>query len=168
MSDMPKAYDFSSNRRAYLPVVGRERLVQAGNPTCRCQALRHFHPAAQRDRRAAHGPRHVCGAGRPDDSPRADAGPGCAVGARHRPCGHRHPTAGGKNAAARRHFSRGSGPRRIFATAPGNGKRSMAATSPSSCATWARHAIGIASASRWMTGCPAPCVRRLCACIAWV
>ncbi len=55
-------------------MVGRERLVQAGSTPGDAEAVRHRHPPAQPDRRAAHGSRDVCRAGGPDDPPRAHAG----------------------------------------------------------------------------------------------
>ena len=70
------------------------------------RAVRDLHPAAQRDRRTAPRSRHVRQHGRPDDPLPPHEGLLHAVGARQRPCRHRHAVAGGEDAAQRRHFPR--------------------------------------------------------------
>jgi hypothetical protein len=168
MTEMPKAYDFSSKVKSEFTSGGRKRLVQARGPAGRRQTIRHLHPAAQRDRRAAHGARHVRRPGRFDDPPGADAGAGRPLGARHRPRRYRHPASGGKNACCA-----------AKAVAPGNWARErfwnthlglegkvwrphhQPAAPPGASCDWDRERFtldeGLSRAVR----------KRLCACTAW-
>jgi hypothetical protein len=71
MTDMPKAYDFSSTEERLYQWWEENGWFKPEARPARRQTIRHFHPAAQRHRRTAHGPRHVCRPGRPDDPARA-------------------------------------------------------------------------------------------------
>ena len=49
---------------------------------------------------------------------------------------------------------------------PGSGRRNMVDAFKTNCAGWGPVVTGTASVSPWMRGCPEPCARLLCVCIA--
>ena len=134
---------------------------RAGRPErAEARALLHRHPAAQRHRLAAHGPRaQQHAAGHPGPL-RAHARQGRAVAAGHRPRRHRH--ADGRRAPA--DGAPGAGPPRASAarrssSASGSGRPSPAAPSSTSSSGSAPPATGRANASPWTRACRAPCVK---------
>ena len=138
---------FQIHRGTPVRLVGKARLFQAERRQAR-RAIRHLDAAAQRDRRAAHGPRHHRVRRRPDDPLQPDARLHGAVGARLRPRRHRHAAAGGKACCASEGTSREAiGPRRIPAPHLGMEGQVRRRTSRNSIAAWAQSATGSASAS---------------------
>ena len=165
---LPKTYDFHATEQRIYEWWEKSGYFKPANdpnkPGFRPghPALRHLHPAAQRDRRAAPGPCHVRLDGRPDDPLPPHEGLFHPVGARQRPCRHRHPAAGGEIAGERRPDSASRSGAKNFCAAPGPGRKNTAASSPARSAAWALPAIGTASASPWMRACRSR-ARSLCA-----
>ena len=90
----PQAIRSARSAAALAALLGRARLLpQPARPEP--QAVQHRHPAAERDRRPAHGPRPQQHAARRADPLAAHAGLQRPVDARHRSRRHRHAGRGG-------------------------------------------------------------------------
>ena len=167
---LPKTYDFhATEQRIYEWWEKSGYFKPANDPNTAGfrsdpRAVRHLHPAAQCDRRAAPGTCHVRLDGRPDDPLPPHEGLFGAVGAGQRPRRHRHPAPGGESAGKGRSDAASRSGGRSSCAAPGPGKRNTAASSPARSAAWAPPAIGSASASPWTPGFRAPCAKPSCAC----
>ena len=151
--ELPKVYDPKEVESRIYDDVGEPRLLP-GPTRSGEKALHHRHAAPQCDRSAAHGPRHGRHpAGHPDPL-QADAGLCRPVGARHGPCGHRHPDQGGGGAAREGGPDPlRSGPGEVPGAGLGRGRRSSATALSSSRRSWAPPATGSRARFTMDEGC---------------
>ena len=133
--------------RIFAAWDGRRRLRPAGRGHAR-EELLDRDPAAERHRRAAHGPRaQRLGPGRADaDQP--DAGPQRALDPRHRPRRDRHPGGGREGAARGGHLAPRPRPREVRRAGLGVARAVRGARSSPSTSASAPPATTSASASR--------------------
>ena len=168
IAELPKQYDPQDAQRRWLRLLGRAGLLprRPGEPEA---AVHHRHPAAERDRRPAHGPRpqqHAAGRAHPLA---ADAGLQRPVDARHRPRRHRH-AGGGREAALRRRRRRPattsaarSWCERIWAVeGPVRGPHPRPAPADSGCSL----RLGAHALHARRRCCAGPCARRSSTCSA--
>ena len=100
-TELPKAYDPKEAQQKWLDVLGGTRLLpHRARPGE--EAVHHRHPAAERDRRPAHGARAQQHASRRAHPLAADAGLQRPLDARHRPRRHRHAGRGGDGSSSHR------------------------------------------------------------------
>ncbi len=161
---LPKTYDFRGvEQRLYDWWESQGYFRPAARR--RAQAVRHLDAAAQRDRRAAPGPRHVRRRRRPDDPLPAHEGRAAlwVPGSDH--AGIATQLQVEKHCSGPRRSPREEIGREEFVRRTWEWKEQVRrASSPSSSAGWAPPATGSASASRWTRVCRVPCARPSCAC----
>ena len=155
-----------SRRRpgALVCVLARKGYFHA-DPTSDKKPLHDRHPAAQRDRGLAPGPRAQQHASGHSDPLAADAGLRRPLDARHRSRRHRHAGRGraadlrGREEDPARHRPRGARRR-----GSGSGRTSTKSGSSASCACMGCRATGAARGSRSTRSARAPCATRSSSC----